>query len=59
MREEVVPITDIVVRFRDKEIRRVSLQPENRELAIQPVADGNLVVVPRLELHTIVVAEKR
>ena len=58
MREEIVPIHDITVRFREKGIASVRLQPEGRELQLKPTADGVEVVVPRLELHTMVVAEK-
>jgi hypothetical protein len=58
LREEVVPIGDIRVTFRVKDrIRGVRLEPDGSEL--QPVAEGwaTTVVVPRLTVHAMVVAE--
>lgn len=54
LREEVIPIADIQVRFAPGyRIKSVKLQPEGKEL---PVKD-NAVTVPKLEIHTMVVAE--
>lgn len=57
VREEVIPIHDLVVKFHEKDIQRVHLEPEGLELKLKPLDDGWLVVVPRLDLHSIVVAE--
>ncbi len=58
LREEVVPIADIRVTFRpDYTIRRVTLQPEGKELEVRRGPEGTTVTVPRLEIHTMVVAE--
>jgi len=58
LREEVVPIPDIRVSFRpDYKIRRVTLQPEGKELVVRRGPEGTTVTVPRLEIHTMVVAE--
>lgn len=58
LREEVVPISDIKLTFDPKyRIRRVHLEPQGTELRTEPI-DGKIrVVVPRLELHSIVVTE--
>jgi len=54
LREEVIPIADITVRFAPGyRIKSVKLQPEGKEL---PVVN-NAVIVPKLEIHTMVVAE--
>lgn len=58
LREEVVPIADIRVTFRpDYRIRRVTLQPEGKELPATTTPAGSSVTVPRLDVHTLVVAE--
>ncbi|MFO0803005.1 MAG: alpha-amylase family protein [Gemmataceae bacterium] len=54
LREEVLPIADIRVQFEPGyRIKSVKLQPEGKEL---PLKD-NAVTVPKLEIHTMVVAE--
>lgn len=58
MREEVVPIGGIKVRFSDRSIRRVQLEPEHEELPLQPAEGGVEVSVPVLKLHSMVVAER-
>lgn len=56
-REEVVPIAGIAIRWQGYAITRVHLEPEGIELPITRV-DGTLnVVVPRLDIHSIVAAE--
>ncbi|MDB5311495.1 MAG: Beta-galactosidase trimerization domain protein [Gemmataceae bacterium] len=58
LREEVIPIADIRVTFRpDYRIRRVRLQPEGKELEVRATPAGSEVTVPRLDIHTMVVAE--
>ena len=58
LREETVPIHDVRVMFRDGTgIGRVSLQPEGAELELQAVPGGVCVTVPKLEVHSLVVAE--
>jgi hypothetical protein len=58
LREEVVPIHGIRVRFSPVyKLRRVHLEPEGWELEIKTSPDGNSVEVPRLDVHSMVVAE--
>ena len=58
LREEVVPIRDIAVTFAPQyRIGRVHLQPEGKELEIRKTAAGSRVIVPRLDVHSMVVAE--
>jgi hypothetical protein len=58
LREETVPIHDVRVRFSPQyRVARVHLEPEGRELLVERNADGASVVVPRLDVHSMVVAE--
>jgi hypothetical protein len=57
LREEVLPIYDIRVEFRDYAIRAVHLEPEHRDLAMEKDAGITRVTVPRLGIHAMVVAE--
>ncbi len=58
LREEVVPIHDIRVTFnKDYRLRRIHWEPEGKELAMERTATGTSVVVPRLEVHSLVVGE--
>ncbi|MFO0849597.1 MAG: alpha-amylase family protein [Gemmataceae bacterium] len=58
LREEVVPIPDIRVTFGPAyKVRRVTLEPGGTELPVTRTATGSAVVVPRLEVHAMVVAE--
>ncbi|QEH36030.1 Beta-galactosidase trimerization domain protein [Aquisphaera giovannonii] len=58
LREEAVPIPDIRVTFGpDYRLGRVHLEPEGIDLAVERVAGGSRVVVPRLEVHSMVVGE--
>ncbi len=52
LREETLPIHGIRVAFRERP-KRVTLRPEGKVLAME----GGAVVVPRLDLHAMVVAE--
>lgn len=59
LREEVLPVHDIKITFRpEQRIRRVTVQPEGKTLACRTDATGTTVIVPRLEIHTLVVAER-
>lgn len=58
LREEVLPVTDIRLTFRpDYRIRRITQQPAGTELQWKATVSGTTVIVPRLEVHTLVVAE--
>jgi hypothetical protein len=58
VREETVPIHDIRVTFdRRYKIRRVHLEPEGRDLEMRLTDRGTTVVVPRLDVHAMVVGE--
>ncbi len=58
LREEVVPIHGVGVTFDAKyRLRGVRLEPEGRELAVEKTKHGSRVVVPRLDVHAMVVAE--
>ena len=56
--EEVVPIHDIQVTFGpDYRLDRIHLEPGGQNLKVVSTAGGSSVVVPRLDIHTMVVAE--
>ncbi len=57
LREEVVPIHDIAVRFQGYGIRSVHLEPEGQPLEMHRTKDGLQVTVPKLSIHSMVVAE--
>jgi hypothetical protein len=58
LREEVLPVADIRMTFGPEyRIRRVTQEPNGRELDVKVVPSGTTVIVPRLEIHTMVVAE--
>ena len=58
LREEVVPITGIRVTFGPGyQLRRVQLEPEGIILETQRATEGTTVIVPRLEVHTMVVGD--
>ena len=58
LREEVVPIHDIRVTFAPGyRLGRVHLEPEGRDLKVEKTPRGPSVVVPRLDVHAMVVAE--
>lgn len=56
LREETIPIHDVAVRFAHP-VAKATLQPEGLELTVTRDGAGSRVVVPRLEIHSIVVAE--
>ncbi len=57
LREEIIPIHDIRVRFTGYNITKVHLEPEGRVLPLQRTKNGLEVVVPALRIHSMVVAE--
>ncbi len=57
LREEVIPISDIKVRFRGYDISRVHFEPAGIDLRVTRTDDGIEVTVPKLEIHGMVVAE--
>lgn len=58
LREETVPIHDIEVRFLKSASRSFRLQPGNRVLAARCDGAATVVVVPRLDMHAILVGEQ-
>lgn len=59
LREETLPIHDIRVTLRGYDIARVTLQPEGKDLSMTTEGRETVVVVPRLDVHSIVVVEPR
>ncbi len=58
LREEVVPIHDIRITFDSRyALRKVHLEPGGRELAMSRTDKGTTVIVPRLDVHAMVVGE--
>jgi hypothetical protein len=57
LREETLPIHDIGVTFRGYAIKRVRLEPEGLDLKPEKGDDAVAVTVPKLAVHTMVVAE--
>lgn len=57
LREEVIPIHSIRVRFAGYRITRVHLEPEAKPLPMTRTKEGWEVVVPALNIHSMVVAE--
>ena len=56
-RREIIPIHDITLTFRDKNLKKFRLVPGEAELKAEAVAEGLRVTVPRMEAHCLVVAE--
>lgn len=57
LREEVLPIHDITVRFHGYGIKRVHLEPDGKDLEVQKAGETITVTVPKLLMHAMVVAE--
>jgi hypothetical protein len=58
LREEVVPIQGIKISFNERyHIRRIRLEPAGKDLEVKKTPKGTTVVVPRLDIHTMAVAE--
>ncbi|MBT3375070.1 MAG: family 10 glycosylhydrolase [Lentisphaerae bacterium] len=58
IRREILPIHDIRVTFRDRELTRFRLVPGGESLEATPTEQGVTVTVPKLDIHAMVVAEK-
>lgn len=56
-RREVIPINDIAVTFRDEKLSRFLLVPGDKPLQATRTDGGLRVLVPRLDIHCMVVAE--
>lgn len=60
LREETLPVHDIRVKFRsDFKLGAIRLEPDGLELPQTATPDGVTVVVPRLDIHAMVVAVLR
>ncbi len=57
LRDEIIPIYDIKVTFKGYNISRVHLEPEGTDLKISSEGGTTQVTVPKLLIHSIVVAE--
>jgi hypothetical protein len=58
LREEVVPVHDIRIIFQPGyRFRRIHVEPEGKDLEMRKTVEGTRVIVPRLDVHSIVVGE--
>jgi uncharacterized membrane protein len=57
IREEVLPVYDVIVNIHEKGIKRIHLEPESLTLKMRPIQDGWSVTVPKLEIHSLVVSD--
>ncbi len=58
LREETVPIHNIQINFHaDYGVTHAKQQPEGSELRVTKTVDGTSLIVPKLEIHTMVVVE--
>ena len=58
LREEALPIHDITITFGPQyKFRKIHLEPGGQELELKTTGAGTRVVVPRLEVHALIVAE--
>jgi hypothetical protein len=57
LREETLPIHDIKLTFRGYHIKSITQQPEGKTLELVEEGEVVSVVVPRIDVHSIVVAE--
>jgi hypothetical protein len=57
IREEIIPLHDIRVTCRIPGLTRARLEPDGIALPITPIADGFEVIVPKVEMHAMVVLE--
>jgi Trehalose utilisation len=57
IREEVIPLHDVRVVCRLPGIKKATLQPENVDLPLKSVPEGVEVLVPKVEMHSMVVFE--
>ena len=59
LREEVVPIHDIRLHFNFTDIAGIRLEPEGIQLTGKRVSGGIEIVVPKLNIHTMVVIDRQ
>ncbi|HWE92473.1 MAG TPA: alpha-amylase family protein [Tepidisphaeraceae bacterium] len=59
LREEVVPVGGIKVRFHNMTPKRVHWEPDGKELAVEQKGEWAEVTLPPLAVHAMVVAEQR
>jgi len=58
LREEVLPIHDIAITFAPRyRFSKIHLEPGGKELEMKRTPTGTRVVVPRLDVHSMVVGE--
>ncbi len=57
LREETLPIHDIKITFTGYRIAKVHLEPEGTRLKMKRTGRGTEVTVPKLRIHSMVVAE--
>jgi hypothetical protein len=57
LREETIPIHGIRLTLRGYNLGAIRLQPEGKELSVVRESDSVTVTVPKLEVHSMVVAE--
>jgi len=57
IREEVIPLHDIRVTCRLPDAKKATLQPGNQSLPLRKMKDGVEVIVPKVEMHSMVVFE--
>ena len=57
LREEVVPIHDIRITLRGYNIQKAHLEPEGREVEVKTTPEGSELLVPQLDVHTMVVVD--
>jgi hypothetical protein len=57
VRREVIPLHDIKVRCRVNGVTKATQQPENLSLPLTRMTDGAEVVVPKLDMYSLVVFE--
>jgi len=58
LREEVVPIYNVKIRFDSRyKLGRIHEEPADQDLKVEKRPEGWEVIVPRLDVHTMVVAE--
>ena len=57
VREEIAPVSGIEILIRGRNVKRVAIQPGNKELKTTKTEDGILIKVPPVGLHAMVVAE--
>lgn len=58
LREESLPIMDIRITFDSRyPVKKVTVQPDGSELAVKQSASGYEVVVPKLDVHSMLVVD--